>query len=215
MAQTTTIDEDLPDFTPGSEPEPAPDPILPPVLEAVPDPVVEPPAYHDLTASVEGAGGRPDEWDGVPTALTIAVTGLVRDHRQVRVGETVVFNASRAPDGTWRGPEAEHVIDLWRMGMFAGTKAHATRMRRQTVRDEELGIYDEPELVDPDDPSKGYKGGAKGLAPKTDAELAATLRSMLGGGHADMLRRERQEAREDTRPDPRQWPGAQSQRRTV
>lgn len=200
MAATRSTD--TPDFTPKT------------VADSSVAVAVEPDVVDETKSLVE-TGERPDQWDGKWTAFTVGRPGLLRDQRQVRTGEKVKFEASRGPDGIFRGPEAEHVVDIMVQGFFAGTKAFDQRERKQTVVDEERGIHYDPEWVDDEDHSKGRKGGAKGLAQKTDDEIAAQFRQMLGGGHSDMIRRERQEAREDTKPDPRQWAGAQAQPRTV
>jgi hypothetical protein len=77
-----------------------------------------------------------DEWNGKSTRLTLAYP-LVRDFAVVAEGEQITVKASLADPhdrNSWRGPEADHVRDLVRLGHIAGSEqAEARRQETEGV----------------------------------------------------------------------------------
>jgi hypothetical protein len=147
-------------------------------------------------------------WDGVPTEFTLA-RPLVRDHLVLREGTVVRFNVMPHPDPAKRGvfigsddpavpDESQHVMDLYAMGMFAGTAPAVDRTRRQNAIDYERGVLD---------------GGENGvpmtsLAPLDGVRTEGMLQRHRGTGTPEQMRAtERAFAREGAAPA---WPGAEA-----
>lgn len=153
------------------------------------------------------AYGGPLRWDNQPTEFVLA-RPIVHNHKPLMEGDVVSFDVMPHPTlpGVFIGsgdPDTDvshHVMDLYRLGMFARTKPAADRTVQQNAVDIERGIHS---------PSEGP--ALASLAEMSGAQLVAMLRSHRGlGSPAALLAAERQAARtEDTVPR-RDWPGAQA-----
>jgi hypothetical protein len=146
-------------------------------------------------------------WDGQPTEFVLA-RPLVHDHRPLKAGEVVSYDVMPHPTlpGVFIGsgdPDtdvSEHVMDLYRLGMFARTRPAGDRTVQQNAVDIERGIHN---------PSEGP--ALASLAEMTGEQLVAMLRAHRGlGSPAALLAAERQAARTETTAPSRDWPGAQA-----
>jgi hypothetical protein len=146
-------------------------------------------------------------WDGQPTEFVLA-RPLMHNQHHLKEGMVVAFNVMPHPvlPGVFIGSddpetdEAEHVMDLYRLGMFDKTKPAGDRTRKQNAIDSERGIHD---------PSDGP--ALASLAEMTGEQQARMLRAHRGlGTPAQLLAAERQAARTEDVAPRRDWPGAQA-----
>jgi hypothetical protein len=160
--------------------------------------------------SLEAALAAAPRYDGGTTSFTLA-RPLVRDHQVIPEGTVVTFNVMPHPElrgifiGDETSYEAEHVMDLYRLGMFAMTGPAVDRTRKQNAIDTERGVYE------------GVDGGPPlvSLGALDGAQTVAMLRRHHGIGTPEqMLAAERQAARteEPARVQQRVWAGAQRPR---
>jgi len=125
---------------------------------------------------------NPDGWNGNHTRLAIAFP-IIRNNVAVKPGTKVVFEASFS-GGRWRGPEAEHVMDLLMRGYLEGPSANERR-RRQAVIDTERGAFS--------DPSDPQHVAVPGIQAPTWEQFEAMHASLLRGGPEAMAKREKRE----------------------
>lgn len=177
----------------------------PPTIEA--EEIVPPRRGYAEVGVPTGVGAVPLVWDGVPTDFVLA-RPLHHDQTVLPEGSVVTYNVMPHPTvpGLFIGPdtthEAEHVMDLYRLGMFASTAPARDRQRKQNAIDTERGVYE------------GVDGGPPlvSLGALDGAQTLALLRAHRGIGTPEqMMAAERQAARteEPARVQHRIWPGAQ------
>jgi hypothetical protein len=133
-------------------------------------------------------------WDNARNEVLHAARPFMRDHRLLRPGAPFTVRAA-VVDGRWRGPEAEHVQDLMRLGLVQeASEAVIARTRRQAARDEEIGAFDEREEVDP---KTGVvtKYRLTSFAEKSYEEMRAMLRPHMGSTVEELMQREHDERR--------------------
>lgn len=130
------------------------------------------------------------QWDGTETELPVAFP-IMRDHRIVGPPNgTIVVRAAQHPEtGRWFGPEADHVEELFRGGMIAGTRQARQRLAETTAVEHARGVYT------PQPPN--YPEGRTDLQALDTAGVKRQWERVLGRGPADVIRRERQEAKSE------------------